>query len=133
MDNGRKVNCSCGCSKENTVLLYSCSGSADVGEIADRIVRKLRHEQIGKMTCLAGIGADLTGFIESAKGTNQNITIDGCQVACAKKTLERIGVTPISYILTDMGLTKGITPVSDEIILEMSQKIKQQRLNPVAS
>jgi len=129
MDNGRKVECACGGDK--TVLLYSCSGAADVGEIADRVTRKIRHEGIGQMTCLAGIGAGLTGFIESAKGACENLTIDGCPVACAKKTLERIGVTPISYILTDMGLKKGSTPVTDRVINEIAGKIKTQQLNRV--
>jgi len=45
-------------------------------------------------------------------------------VACAKKTLEKIGVTPTSYILTDMGLVKGESPVSEIIIARMCEKIK---------
>lgn len=126
MDNGRKVSCSCGGGA--TPLLYSCSGAADVGEIADRVTRQLRQDKVGKMTCLAAIGAGLTGFIESARGTCTNITIDGCPVACAKKALENIGVTPTSYILTDMGLKKGETPVTAQIVLEMSEKIKAQHL-----
>jgi uncharacterized metal-binding protein len=81
------------------------------------------------MTCLAGIGAGLSGYIQSAKGADENITIDGCPVACAKKTLERIGVTPSSYILTDLGLVKGKTPVTEKIVGEMCEKIKRARSN----
>ncbi len=43
-------------------------------------------EGFGTMTCLASIGAHLSGFVESAKGADENITIDGCLVACGKKT-----------------------------------------------
>jgi uncharacterized metal-binding protein len=43
-------------------------------------------EGFGTMTCLASIGAHLSGFVESAKGADENITIDSCPVACGKKT-----------------------------------------------
>jgi uncharacterized metal-binding protein len=112
------------CCKGETKLIYACSGAADVGEIADRVVRKLRSEGDFLMTCLAGVGAGLSGYVQSAKGADANITIDGCPVACARKTLERIGVTPKSYILTELGLVKGKAAVSEKIINEMCEKIK---------
>jgi uncharacterized metal-binding protein len=114
-------------------LIYSCAGSADVGEIADRVTRRLRDEGYARMTCLAGIGAGLSGYVQSAKGADMNITIDGCKTACAKKTLEKIGVQPTSYVLTDMGLVKGETPVTEKIIAEMCEKIKNANGNPTPS
>ena len=54
------------CCKAGTKLIYACSGAADVGEIADRVVRRLRREGFTKMTCLAGIGAGLSGYVQSA-------------------------------------------------------------------
>jgi uncharacterized metal-binding protein len=113
--------------KPETKLIYACSGAADVGEIADQVTRRLRAEGFTKMTCLAGIGAGLSGYVKSAKGADENITIDGCPVACAKKTLEKIGVTPTSYILTDMGLVKGETPVTEKIIAKVSEQIKSSK------
>jgi uncharacterized metal-binding protein len=76
------------------------------------------------MTCLAGIAAGLSGYVQSAKGASENITIDGCKKACAKTTLERIEVTPTSYILTELGLVKGESTVSDEIVARICEKIK---------
>ena len=118
------------CCKAGTKLIYACSGAADVGEIDDRVVRRLRNEGFTKMTCLAGIGAGLSGYVQSAKGADENVAIDGCQVACAKKTLEKIGVNPNEYILADMGLVKGETPVTEEIIMQMCEKIKNASSNP---
>ncbi len=43
------------CCEVGTKLIYSCSGSADVGEIADRVARELRNEGYAIMTCLAGV------------------------------------------------------------------------------
>jgi uncharacterized metal-binding protein len=118
------------CCSGGTKLIYACSGAADVGEIADRVTRRLRDLGYARMTCLAGIGAGLSGYVQSAKGADMNITIDGCKTACAKKTLDKIGVQPTSYVLTDMGLVKGETPVTEKIIAEMCEKIKNANGNP---
>lgn len=118
------------CCEGGTRLIYSCAGSADVGEIADRVTRKLRDEGYARMTCLAGIGAGFSGYLQSAKGADLNITVDGCKTACAKKTLEKIGVNPTSYILTDMGLVKGETPITETIIAQMCEKIKNANGTP---
>jgi len=113
------------CCGGGTKLIYSCSGSADVGEIADHVTRKLRDEGFAKMTCLAGVGAGLSGYVQSAKGADEVITIDGCVTACARKSLERIGVVPTSFILTDMGLEKHETPLTDQIVTEVLEQIKK--------
>ena len=115
------------CCGTSTKLIYACSGAADVGEIADQVARRLRSEEFGKMTCLAGIGAGLSGYVQSAKGADENITIDGCSVACAKKTLEKIGVRPTAYILTDLGLVKGESPVTEKAVKQITDLIKRMK------
>lgn len=114
------------CCTGGVKLLYSCSGSADVGQIADRVTRKLRDRGFARMTCLAGVAADLSGFVESARGADLNITIDGCGTMCAKKAIERIGITPESYVLTDFGIEKGKTPPTDDIVNMMVDRIMKQ-------
>ena len=120
------------CCATETKLIYACSGAADVGEIADQVARRLRAEGFAKMTCLAGIGAGLSGYVQSAKGVDENITIDGCSVACAKKALENIGVTPTAYILTDLGLVKGESLVTKETIKQMSDIIISTKGTPAS-
>ncbi|MFA6613896.1 MAG: putative zinc-binding protein [Endomicrobiia bacterium] len=115
------------CCGSSTKLMFACSGCADVGEIADKTARKLNKEGFAKMSCLAGLGANLSGFTESAKGADGNITIDGCQVSCAKKILENNGLTPESFILTDFGFTKGKTDVNEENINKACSLIKQNK------
>ncbi len=112
------------CCSGGIKLLYSCSGCADMGLLADRVSRKLRDEGFARMTCLAGVGADIPGFVMSARGADENITIDGCSTACAKKCLERAGATATSYILTDFGCVKGSTHVTDELVEKMCGIIK---------
>ena len=118
------------CCETATKLIYACSGAADVGEIADQVARRLRSEEFAKMTCLAGIGAGLSGYVQSAKGADENITIDGCSVACAKKTLEKIGVRPTAFILTDLGLVKGESPVTEKTVKQISDIVKRTKGTP---
>jgi uncharacterized metal-binding protein len=115
------------CSCSNGVrLFYACSGAADVGAIADQVVRKLLKDGYGKPTCLAAVGAHLPAYIESAKGAGENIAIDGCAVGCAKTILEHIGITPKSYILTEMGLEKGKTPPEEKTIQKIVETIQSE-------
>lgn len=46
-------NCACGAAP---TLIFACSGSSDVGEIADRAARRFMHHGAGRMYCLAGAG-----------------------------------------------------------------------------
>lgn len=114
-----------GCCQGGTRLIYSCSGGADVGQIADKVARRLAKDGFGKMTCLAAMGAHLAGFVQSAIGAEENIAIDGCPVACARKVLEHIDVPSKSFIMTEMGFEKGKTLPSEDIVNDISEKIKQ--------
>jgi uncharacterized metal-binding protein len=67
---------------------------------------ELDKSGVGSAYCLAGIGASLSGFIESAK-TARTIVIDGCPVGCAKKAFEKHELTPSQYfVVTEMGIEK---------------------------
>ena len=106
-------NCMC---QEAGVLIFPCSGASDVGELSDRVARKIAKCGQTKMFCLAGIGAHIPGMIESTKAANKLIAIDGCQVPCAKKILEHAGFKPIPFNLKEMGLKKGKSQISKESI-----------------
>ncbi len=114
------------CCATGTRLLYTCSGASDVGELADRAVRKLWKEGFATKTCLAGVGADISGFVLSAKGADANIAVDGCPLACARKTLERIGVTPVAVMLGDLGYAKGESPVTEESVGRIAMLVKER-------
>jgi uncharacterized metal-binding protein len=46
------------CCNTKSKLIYSCSGAANIGEMADQISRKLTKEGYGNMTCLASVRKD---------------------------------------------------------------------------
>lgn len=112
------------CCSGGTRMIYACSGAADVGEIADGVARKLRDEGFAKMSCLAAIGADLSGYVQTAKAADAVIAIDGCATACARKNFERIGIAPLSYVLTEMGLEKSSSPLTGENVARIADIIR---------
>jgi small redox-active disulfide protein 2 len=57
--------------------------------------------------------------------TTPGLVIDGCPVACGRKTLERIGVASTAVVLTEMGLVKGQTPVTETAVAGMAKQIQQ--------
>jgi len=119
--------------QEVGVLIFPCSGGSDVGELSDRVARKMAKCGQAKMFCLAGIGAYVTGMIESAKAANKIIAIDGCQVLCSKKILEHAGFSPISFNLKDLGFEKGKTQVNDENIERAATKISGGKVEEIAN
>lgn len=105
--------CACGGKK---VMIFSCSGAADVGELSDRVARKLAKDGKGSLFCAAVVGAKIPGKMDAPKNADELITIDGCGVLCAKKILENAGFTPKSYNLEALGFTKGKTEVNSTAI-----------------
>ena len=120
----------CGCDGKK-VLLYACSGGANVGEMADRAARQLMAEGKGGMFCLAGLGAEIPGMIETAKAADVNLVIDGCAVDCAKKVFDKVGLKNYTQIrVTDLGIekAKGV-PVKPEQVDKVVAKARELLAN----
>lgn len=92
------------CSAAVKTLILACSGGSNVGQISNAVMIELDKMGVGNAYCLAGIGSALPGFVETAK-VAKTIVIDGCQVGCGKKMLEKHGITPSHYfIVTELGI-----------------------------
>lgn len=118
-------SCGCVCSNTGPKLIFSCSGCADVGELADQAARKLNRDGAGKMFCLAGVGGRVSGILKTAETAQSILAIDGCPLDCTKKTLEQAGITRINHLrLNDLGFEKGHTEVSAASIAQVIDKAK---------
>ncbi len=117
----------------NEVIIFSCAGSSNVGQIANQTAIKLTQDGVGRYLCLAGIGGHVSGMIESTKAGKMLIAIDGCPVACAKKTLEHAGFQIHEHVQTtellgieknhEFGLdTADVGRVSDHIASLVSRR-----------
>ena len=116
----------CGATKK-TVLLYACSGGANVAEIADKAAREMMFGGCGTMFCLAGLGAGIPSMIQTAKDADVNLVIDGCPMDCAKKVFEKAGIANYRYVkVTDLGIekVKGVR-CTDEQVQKVVAKAKE--------
>jgi len=108
----------CGSDKKKTVLIYACSGGANVAEISDKAARELMFSGCGTMFCLAGLGADIKGMVQTARDADVNLLIDGCPMECAKKTFDRHGIANYRHIkVTDLGIekVKGVRGTKEQV------------------
>jgi uncharacterized metal-binding protein len=109
------------------IIVLPCSGSSNCGQIANNVAVKLTEKGIGKMACLAGIGAHIEKMVESAKSANRVVVIDGCSTSCASKVIEHIGIPLTNHIcITDLGIKKvhefNITPDDIDLVLSAVKK-----------
>ncbi len=117
----------------NEILIFSCAGSSNVGQIANQAAVRLAQEGIGRYFCLAGIGGHVSGMIESTKAGKMLIAIDGCPVGCAKKTLEHTGFNIDEYVqVTDLGIEKNhdlniLAPDVDKVVQQLESQISKRR------
>lgn len=113
--------CKCGSAPK---LVFSCSGAADVGAIADMAARKVNAEGSGKMFCTAGIGGRVSGIMKTTEGAAKIIALDGCSLDCVKLSLENAGFSDFKQVrVTDMGMEKGKADVCDENVWKVAQAV----------
>ena len=96
------------CAPTIPTMILACAGGSNVGQLSNQAAVELTQEGFGKLFCLAGIGAHLSGFVQSARDIQQLIVIDGCEVACAKGVLEQAEVSVRGYlVVTELGIEKN--------------------------
>ncbi len=96
------------CKPGGNVMILACSGGSNVGQLSNQAAVELTREGFGKMFCLAGIGGQLSGFVQSARDIPQMVAIDGCSIGCAKACLDNSNVALKTYlVLTDLGFEKS--------------------------
>lgn len=114
-------------SNSSPTLIFSCSGAADVGELADRAARRMKRAGLVKMYCLAAIGGRVQQYIDETKAAKDIIVIDGCSNECAKKTLSAINVQGHEFNLEKIGFLKGDSPATgkniDKVVTHIQTKL----------
>jgi uncharacterized metal-binding protein len=108
-------------------FIFSCSGAADVGGIADGAARSMSESGIAKMYCLAGVGARVEQIVTNVEAAEQLVSVDGCDNDCSRKVLEAAGFRPALHIrVTELGMEKGNTPVTKERVREVMEEIRRR-------
>ena len=127
------------CSPNGNVMILSCSGGSNVGQLSNRVAVELTQEGFAKMFCLAGVGGHLSGFVQSAKDVSAMVAIDGCLVGCAKTILDHAEIPFKNYVLiTELGIEKNkdfnltnedIQKVKDAVRETCNQNISEANTN----
>lgn len=111
---------------DKKIIVLACSGASNTGAYSDKVARKLMANGKGKMLCLARFAID-PKFAEQSKqeltelgDDGELIIIDGCPINCAEEIMKASGFLKYRHInITDYGIVKGKTPVTEEKIDEI--------------
>jgi uncharacterized metal-binding protein len=88
-------------------MIFTCAGASNCGQMANAVAVKFATDGLAVMSCLAGVGSHTQKYIDGAINSSGVIAVDGCAVACAKKTLEHAGITVKKWCcITDFGIKK---------------------------
>lgn len=97
-------------------IILSCSGASKLGDITDKLARKLSNDNSYKMSCLAKVAARDKTLLNLLQA-NETLVIDGCNIECAKKIMEEAWLTNYRYVkLTDLDFVKDTNSDSTTII-----------------
>jgi uncharacterized metal-binding protein len=119
----------CCCATGIPTLIFACSGSSNVGQLTNSVALRLARDGHGKMSCLAGVGAHLSGFVVPAKDCERLVVLDGCEQRCALKTLEHVDAKPHVHIsLTEHGFAKQHGVPLAEAEIERAYALATDRL-----
>lgn len=88
-------------------LIYSCSGCSNVAQLANDLAVVMDREGHAQMSCIAGVGGQVKSLVKTATSGRPILAVDGCPIACVKKTLALHQVEPCWHlVVTDLGIQK---------------------------
>lgn len=88
-------------------VVYSCSGSSNVAQLANALAVRLDRAGLADMSCIVGVGGDVKPLVRRALASPTVVAIDGCPLACCERVLSAKGVMPERIVrLHERGLRK---------------------------
>jgi uncharacterized metal-binding protein len=111
-------------------LIFTCAGAAYSGQVANRSGVQLMEQGAGNLFCIAAVAAGIEQKMERARQAGRRVAIDGCADHCARKVLERAGLTADVHVeLTGLGIEKK--PAQPNLINDAKKVVEavQQRLS----
>jgi uncharacterized metal-binding protein len=88
-------------------IVYSCSGSSNVAQLANHLAVRLDRAGLAEMSCIVGVGGDVKPLVKKATSGAPIVLIDGCPLRCCEHVLSAKGIRPTHAIrLHERGLRK---------------------------
>ena len=93
--------------RQTTPLVYSCSGCSSAAQLANHVALRLDRAGVAEMSCIAGVGGDVSSLVRTARSGRPIIALDGCPLNCVQGCLARHGITADRhYQLQQYGVKK---------------------------
>lgn len=88
-------------------LVYACSGSSNVAQLANAIAVGLDRSSRAEMSCIVGVGAGVKPLVRKASAGRPIIVVDGCPLGCCEAALAARGLRADRIVrLHERGLRK---------------------------
>ena len=94
-------------------VVYSCSGCSSSAQLAHYVAVELDRRGLARMSCIAGLAAEVPQVITDLLSAAQVIALDACEFRCAKRAIERFGVKPRHHYLVATPAASAM-PLEDE-------------------
>ncbi|QLH74902.1 MAG: putative zinc-binding protein [Methanomassiliicoccales archaeon] len=99
--------------------VFACSGSANVGQLANSCALRAESEGLALFACIASIGCHEEKMLDLARRSPKIVALDGCPISCCSRSLEHAGFRPTArYVMTDTGLIKDHCKLPSEKDIE---------------
>lgn len=93
--------------RRKRTLVYSCSGSSNVAQLANHLAVRLDRAGLAEMSCIVGVGGDVRPLVKKASSGAPIVLIDGCPLRCCEHVLAAKGIEADRMIrLHERGLRK---------------------------
>ncbi len=88
-------------------LVFTCSGAAYSGQVANQAGVQLHREKDANLFCIAAVAVGHPEKLERTRKAAIRIAIDGCEDQCSRLILEKSGFpVDIHVVVTDQGVEK---------------------------
>ncbi len=91
-----------------SIGVLPCQGSSNTGAMTTKVtIEKVDGEKV-RTVCALGLPLGIEGIIEKAKSNNAFIALNGCQIKCASRALQTIGVQDFHEVnVTELDIKKN--------------------------
>jgi len=113
---------------DKVIGLLPCSGSCNVGMLTTKaVVEAVTKDPNVNFVCALGLPLGIPGIIENAKKSEKYAALNGCEVRCASKSLEKVGIPyQVEMVLTrDLGIKKNKNLKEEEALPELRERVSQ--------
>jgi len=95
-----------------------CSGACNVGQMSAKAVVEAIQRRPGEIAfvCALGLPLQIPGIVKKAhENYTHHIAVNGCNVSCATKALQSVGVEPeVSLLVTEASCIEKNEDLTDE-------------------